>query len=264
MKNFRFTAFTLFALMFTALYTSGCGDDSTTNNPPGGGGGGYHPAINFTVGQTFIFSNDSLLPGGGHVWTGVRTTDIIQAQTTVAGKLCYPVFSTNFDSSNSQTSNTTYFLSYNQTDGIFYQYGIGAIINPSQSPTWDPVGNFDAARGSSYNVSTVNYTANVPGLGNVTMSGPLTGKVADSTTITTTGPLPQVVPCYRIELTANVSGSTPAGNASTVITVDYYIGYGSPTGLVQLKLNPFSFTVAGIPNLFPQPGYDRKLYSYNP
>lgn len=263
MKKFKYVTLALFVLIFSAVLTVGCGDDTTTtpNNPSGGG---YHPAINFSVGQTFIYSNDSLLPAGGNVWTGVRTTDIIQAQTTVDGKLCYPVFSTSFDSTNSQTSNVTFFLSYSQSEGIFYQYGLGQIINPSQTATWDPVGNFDVARGTSYNVSTVNYTTNIPGLGTVTFTGPLTGKLADSTTITTTGPIPSIVPCYKVELTASVSGSTPLGTATTTITVDYYIGYGSPTGMVQTKLYPFSFTVGGIPNLFPQPGYDHKLYSHNP
>src|SRR5690242_7017183 len=122
MKNLKYTALAIFIAVFSALISNGCGDDSTTPTNPGGGGGGYHPAINFTVGQSFVYSNDSILPGGGHVWTGVRSTDLVQAQTTVEGKLCYPVFSTNFDSTNSQTSNTTYFLSYTQSEGIFYQY----------------------------------------------------------------------------------------------------------------------------------------------
>lgn len=264
MKNIKYTALALFIVVSCAFISVGCGDDSTTTPNPPGSGGGYHPAINFTVGQSFVYSNDSILPAGGHVWTGVRSTDLVQAQTTVEGKLCYPVFSTNFDSSNSQTTNATYFLSYTQSEGIFYQYGLSTLINPSQAPTWDPVGNFDAARGSSYNVSTVNYTTTITGIGTVTFTGPLTGKVADSTTITTTGPVPKVVPCYKIELTATVSGAIPGGTASAVINVDYYIGYGSPTGIVEINLKPFSFTVAGIPNVAPQPGYDHKLYSYTP
>lgn len=264
MKNLKYTLLTLFIIVFTSLFTIGCGDDggTTPNNPSGGGG--YHPAINFSVGQTFIYSNDSILPSGGHVWTGVRITDIIQAQTTVEGKLCYPVFSTSFDSTNSQTSNVTYFLYYNQSEGIFYQYGLGTIINPSQTPTWDPVGNFEAARGTEYNVSTVNYTTTITGIGTVTFTGPLTGKVADSTTITTTGPIPRVVPCYKIELKAPVSGTVSGQAVTTTIFVDYYIGYGSPTGIVEISLKPFSFTVGPLPNVAPQPGYDHKLYSYNP
>lgn len=263
MKKLKYVSLSLFVLIFSAVLTFGCGDDSTVtpNNPSGGG---YHPAINFSVGQTFVYSNDSILPSGGHVWTGVRSTDVIQAQTTVDGKLCYPVFSVNFDSTNSQTSNTTYFVTYTQSEGIFYQYGLSTLINPTQTPTWDPVGNFDAARGSSYNVSTVNYTTTITGIGTVTFTGPLTGKVADSTTITTTGPIPQVVPCYKIELTAAVSGTVSGQTVTANINVDYYIGYGSPTGIAQINLKPFSFTVAGIPNVAPQPGYDHKLYSYNP
>jgi hypothetical protein len=264
MKNMKYIVLAVFIAVFTSLLSIGCGDDPVTNNNNGGGGGGYHPTINFLVGQTMIYSNDSILPAGGHVWTGVRSTDLVQAQTTVDGKLCYPVFSTNFDSSNSQTTNTTYFVAYTQSEGIFYQYGLSTIINPSQTPTWDPVGNFDAARGSTYNVSTVNYTANITGLGTVTFTGPLTGKVADSTTITTTGPIPRVVPCYKIELNAQVSGTVSGQPVSANINVDYYIGYGSPTGIVQINLKPFSFTVSGIPNIAPQPGYDHKLYNYSP
>lgn len=263
MKKLKYVSLSLFVLIFTAVLTVGCGDDSTVtpNNPSGGG---YHPAMNLTEGQTFVYSNDSLISSGGQMWTGVRTTDILQAQTTVDGKVCFPVFSTNFDSTNSQTSNTTFYIAYSQSEGIFYQYGLSTIINPSQPLKWDPVGNFDVARGTSYKVADINYTVTLPVIGTVTFTGPLDGKVADSTTITTTGPLPQVIPCYKIELVASVSGTTVGGPASATINVDYYIGYGSPTGIVEVKLKPFSFTVAGIPNVAPQPGYDRKLYSHTP
>jgi hypothetical protein len=184
------------------------------------------------------------------------------AQTTYQGKTAYLVTSTNFDTNTSQTTVIPYYISYDQATGKYYQYGITALINPTQPPAWDIVGDFDVQRGNSYAISTINYTVNIPPLGNVTFSGPLTGRIADSTTISTTGN-GQSISCYRIEMNAAISGVVGAVTITASIYVDYYLGYSSPTGIVELKLRPFSFMTGATP-ILNEPGFDRKLYSHNP
>src|SRR4030095_4265319 len=112
MKKLKFLILAAFAMIGAALlFTSGCGDDSgVVNNITNG----WHPNLTFPQGQTSVFSNDSLFAGGsGHLYTGVRTTDVVQAQTTfppTGGRLCNPVISTNFDSNTSQTTKIPYYI----------------------------------------------------------------------------------------------------------------------------------------------------------
>ncbi|MFI5211355.1 MAG: hypothetical protein ACHQIH_00595, partial [Ignavibacteria bacterium] len=234
------------------------GDDSTgpaaTN--------GWHPNLTFAPNQQFKYSNDSLLAGGsGSIRKRNSSTSIIQAQTTYQGELCYPVTGITYDTVTQQTTpEPPYWFRYDQASGKFYQYGIRQLINITQPGSWDLVGDFDAIRGSSYFIGDINFTAVVPGLGNVTFTGPLNGVIADSTTITTTGTPPQTIPCYKISMTATISGT---GGITASIVLDYYLGYAAPTGIVELKLNPFSFFIGGTPVL-PQPGFDRKLYTHTP
>jgi hypothetical protein len=257
----------LFSCIIAAILIPACGEDSAPNNGGTGGGGGWHPNLNFSQGQIFVYSNDSLhAQGGGHTFTGVRTTSTIQAQTTYQGQQCYPVTGVNYDSTPPPTTtpDLPYWIRYDQSSGKLYQYGIQQLINPGLPGSWDVVGDFDVARGTEYNIASINYTVLIPGIGNVTFTGPLKGKIADSTTIQTTRTPPETIPCYRIELTASVTAS---GNIGATVIIDYYIGYGTPpngvTGIVELKLRPFSFNVAGTPFIY-EPGHDRKLYSHTP
>jgi hypothetical protein len=262
MKKFRLLALLLFSCIIAAILIPACGEDSAPNNGGTGGGGGWHPNLNFSQGQIFVYTNDSLhATGGGHTWTDVKTTSTIQAQTTYQGQQCYPVTGVNYDTNTSQTTpDVPYWIRYDQSSGKLYQYGIQQLINPGLPGSWDVVGDFDVARGTEYNIASINYTVNF-GLGDINFTGPLTGRIADSTTILTTGNPPQTIPCYWIELKASITG-TP-GNFSATVYIDYYLGYFSPTGIVELKLRPFSFNVAGTPVVY-EPGHDRKLYSHTP
>jgi hypothetical protein len=258
MKKIKFAS--LFFIILASIFYIGCGDDETA---PVTGGSGWHPNLTFTVGQQFKYSNDSLLAGGsGSIRKRNSSTSTIQAQTTYQGELCYPVTGITYDSVTQQTTpEPTYYFRYDQASGKFYQYGIKQLINISLPGSWDLVGDFDAVRGSSYFIGDINYTVLIPGLGNVTFTGPLNGKIEDSTTITTTHPVtPQTIPCYKISMTATITGT---GGITATIILEYYLGYSAPTGIVELKLNPFSFFIGGTPVL-PQPGFDRKLYTHTP
>jgi hypothetical protein len=263
MKKISLTVIISLSLIF--IFQS-CSDDVTnTNNGGTTGGGGWHPTLNFQVGQQFVYTLDSLTPSGVPVRKRTRSTNTINAQINYppGGPLCYPVTGLTFDTATGQTTPEAYWFRYDQTEGKYYQYGIRQLINISQPASWDVVANFDAARGTSYFIGDIDYTITVPGIGTVRFTGPLNGKVADSTTITTTGAPVHSVSCYRIEMTASISGSTIAGTVTANVIIDYYLGWNDPVGLVELKLRPFSFTVAGIPGIAPQPGFDRKLYTHN-
>lgn len=263
MKKIKFLGLAAFTTLSAALFTIGCGDDSgiINNNSTG-----WHPNLTFSPGQVFVYTVDSLTPTGVPIRKRVSSRNTLQAQTTYQGELCYPVLGVTYDSSTTPPTpipEPPYWIRYDQTTGKYYQWGIRQLINITQPGSWDTVGNFDVGRGTSYFIGSINYTITIPGIGTVNFTGPLNGKIADSTTIQTTGN-GESIPCYRIELTASISGMISAGTVSTEIIFDYYLGYASPTGIVELKLRPFSFTVAGIPNLVPQPGFDRKLYSHTP
>jgi hypothetical protein len=112
----------------------------------------------------------------------------------------------------------------------------------------------------------------LPVVGSVPVSGPLTGKVADSTFILTTSAVPDTIHCYRIELYANITGTAVISLQTITFTaniyVDYYIGYYSPkfpnnpSGLVRLTLNPFNITTSPNIGTTVEGGYDRILQTY--
>lgn len=259
MKKIKFAA--SFFVILASVFYIGCGDSGVVTPPTGSG---WHPNLVFNVNQQFVYSTDSLPPSGPAIHKRTRTTSTIQAQVTYQGELCYPVTGSTFDTAtNITTPEPPYWIRYDQATGKYYQFGIKQLININQTATWDLVGDFDAARGTSYDIGDVNYTITLPPpYGNINFTGPLTGKI-DSTTITTTGNPPQTIPCYKISMTASVSGSTPLGTVTATIILDYYLGYSAPTGIVELKLSPFSFYL-GTTALLPQPGFDRKLYSHTP
>jgi hypothetical protein len=252
--------------LFTALLFLSCSDDGTT---PGGStptGGGWHPNLTFSPGQNFVYTTDSLTPTGTPIRKRTRTSDTIKAQITYQGQLCYPVSGSTYDSVTQQITPEIYWIRYDQSSGKYYQYGIQQLINPGLPGSWDVVGNFDAARGSSYDIATVNYTIPLPQpYGSINFTGPLKGKVADSTTIQTTGTPTQSIKCYRIELTAEITGMYGSIPITATIIVDYYLGFDVPTGIVEIKSRPFAFKIYGIPiQGLEQPGFDRKLFSHNP
>ena len=268
MKNKKiFFKFLFLVIASLIVLYPGCGED-TINNNGGSGSGGWHPNFNFVVGQNIVYTTDSLTPTNIAIRKRMRTTMTIGNLIVVGGQTCYPFVGSTFDSATNQTTPEAYYFRYDQSAGKYYQYGIRKLINPTQPDSWDLVGDFDLARGTSYFIGTINYTITIPTIGTITFNGPLNGKIADSTTITSTGNPPQIINCYRIEMTASISGSSPAGTVTTNIVLDYYLGNVSTTStsnaIVEIKLRPFSFTVAGIPNIAPQPGFDRKIFSHTP
>lgn len=262
LKQFTPIIFVFAVLLFT--FIAGCGGDDSPVTPSASG---WPPDITMRPGQQLVYTNDSISSDGTHHWTKRGSFDVVGAQITFGGQLCYPVGGNTIDSLHSNTPTPEIF--YVRYDaGKFYQYGIRNLINPGQPLTWDVVGDFTVSRGTSYHIADISYTYSLPGFPSANFTGPLSGKIADSTTIKTTS-IGESIYCYRVELNATVSavvsGVTIAGN----IFVDYYIGYTdashptNPAGLVELNAKPFSFTLNGTPSI-PEPGYDRKLYSHNP
>jgi hypothetical protein len=249
-------------LLAGCIVYSGCSNDSPTSTPSSA-----PPTITMKPGSTFIFTYDSLTTTQT-IRLRRASYDIILAQTTVAGQLCYPIFSTTHDSVTLATAHDTTYVRYDNSAGKFYQYGIQKLINPMfQNATWDLVADFSVPQGQSWLVGNINYSV-VLGGQTYTFTGPLNAKVAEQTTIQTTGSPSKSVNCYRIELHAAVTGNTtPPGPLPVTadIYVDYYIGYASsatnPSGLVEVKLRPFSFLVGGLP-LVAEPGDDRKLWDF--
>jgi hypothetical protein len=270
MKNLKLTSVFLFILAFSTVYINGCGDDSTTNNNNQGGGGGWHPTLNINPGQQFVYTTDSLTPAGVPITKRVSSVNTILAEVTYPptnGQLCHPVTGVTYDSTTNPPTQTPegYWIRYDQASGKYYQYGIRQLINISQPGSWDVVGDFDAARGSSYFIGDIDYTVTLPVVGTVQFTGPLNGKIADSTTIMTTGNPPMPISCYRIEISTTVSGTSSLGPVSATVILDYYLGYASPTGIVELKLRPTIISLNGVPvPAVTQPGFDRVLFSHTP
>jgi hypothetical protein len=253
----------MFALAAAFVIYSGCGDDNTTNNNNGGGsGGGYHPTLNFSVGQSFTYTWDTLYPNNTVIRKRWSSVDVVQAQTTIGGQQGYPFAGALYDSTVMPIipKPELYYVRYDQSAGKYYQYGLQALINSGSPLTWDLVADFDAARGSTYTIASVNYSIPVPTIGTINFTGPLTGKV-DSTSIQSTNNPPATVQCYHVEMLADLSG--PAGNltASAKIYVDYFIGCINPIGMVEFKTRPFDFKLNGS-TVNSQGGYDRKLKSH--
>jgi hypothetical protein len=253
-------------------FLTGCDDSGQTPTAPGGGST-YIPTIRIHQGARYNYTNDSLINNNGVITTQrtrIGTYDVVNSPVSKESQLCYPILSTSYDTNTTLTSRDTLYVRYDSTAGKVYQYGLQQLINPLQPPSWDLVGDFSVARGTQWTIGTINLTFNFPSpIGTVNFTGPLTGKVADSTTINTTSTPSTIVNCYRIELNASVTGSTPLGNATASILIDYYLGYYSdlfpnnPSGLVRITFRPFSFDVSGIPVLY-QSGVDRILMDYTP
>ncbi len=213
-------------------------------------------------GSTFIFTYDSLT-SSQTIRLNRRSHDVIWPLTTLAGQLCYPIYSITTDTVAYTTTYDTLYVRYDSSAGKYYQYGIQKFINPMlQNATWDLVADFSVSMGTIWTVGQVNYNVTI-GSNTYTFTGPLTAKVAEQTSIQTTGSPSKSVNCYRIELHASVSSGS--SNVTADIYVDYYLGYSSsatnPAGIVEVKIRPFSFLLSGQP-FYAEPGDDRKLYDF--
>ena len=249
--------FSLLLIFFSVIYY-GCGTDDVTTTPVG-----PPPSIRMTPGSTYDFTYDSLTATTAVIRLGRTSHDVVQPSVVFTGKTCFPIYSTTKDSTGATISVDTNYYSYDSTAGKFYQYGISKFINPaSGNPTWDLVADFSVSMGTTWNIGTVNYVVNIGGTP-YTFTGPLTAKVAEQTTIQTTGVPSQSINCYRIELYTHLNSNPPGVTAD--IYVDYYLGYSSsstnPAGLVELKLRPFNFMTSGTV-LVSEPGDDRRLRNF--
>ena len=266
MKNKKLFIKILFLLTASLIVLyPGCGED-TINNNGGTGSGGWHPNFNFVVNQRFVYTNDSLhpIPPGGTTRTRKGTTLTINDTAFIAGQYCYPFIGNTYDTATNQNIVEQYYFRYDQAAGKYYQLGIRQLIDTTQPETWDLVGDFDLPRNTSYFIGTISYTIPLPPpFNNVVFSGPLNGKVLDSVLIQSTGNPPQQIPCYPIELKANISGTVSGQTITAEIILMYYLGYSTPTGIVELKLSPFSFYLLGNA-ILNEPGFDRKIFSHTP
>ncbi len=253
----------IFAFLMALI---GCGSDTTTNTTTGGGG--WPPTFTYSPGGKFVYTTDSLTPSGVPIRLNRTSADTVQPETLFSGQRCYPFRGATHDVPTNQTTLDLYYVRYDPA-GYYYQYGIKRLIDTNLTPSWDLIGDFTKARGTTYDVGNIDYSVIVAVYGLLHFTGTLKGSIVDSTSIQTTAPSPQTIYCYRIELHASVSAPASGSQLAADVYLDYYVGYtaaaypNNPVGLVELKSRPFSFTFAGTPVL-PEPGFDRKLFSYTP
>lgn len=264
----RIAYFSILVITFIlSIFYTGCDDSGLA---PTKTVSGFKPTMRIHQGARYIYTNDSLLNNNGSITTqrtSITTYDTVRAPLTFYSVSCFPITSTSIGST--PIERDTFYVSYDSTAGKVYQFGIKQFINPLQLPSWDLVADFSIARGSTWSVGDINSSVIIPGLGNIDFTGPLTGKVADSTIVNTTATPSTAVHCYRIELNASLSGSVAGQTVTASIIIDYYLGYYSdqfpnnPSGIIRITFRPFSFNVLGTP-VFYQSGLDRILRNYTP
>jgi len=258
----------LIGLIFSLILFN-CGDSSTSSN--NSNSNYIHPSIPLKVGNTYTYTNDSIPNGGNPILLPIKSYDTIKAAFNFSGKYGYQIFDRSKNTiTNTQVAFDTIYLSYDSTNYKLYQFGVQKFINPALPAQWDLIGDFSQPVGQPYNIGSVDYTVNIPTLGSIEFTGPLTAKIAIDTTITTTNNItPKTVKCVRIELSANISGNAPPPLSETItasIVFDDFIGYASgtnPCGIVAIRLRPFNFTTSGL-TLVKEPGFDRFLSDWTP
>src|SRR5437899_735577 len=148
MKSLRyFISILTLSVVFAFVLIIGCGtDDSSTNTTTGG----WPPNITIVAGTKFVYTTDTILPPppGTPVRQHKNSTDVVQAQTTIGGQLCFPFLGTTYDSITMQTIPDLYYVRYDPA-GKYYQYGIRKLIDTTQPATWDLIGDFTVTRGTS-------------------------------------------------------------------------------------------------------------------
>lgn len=269
MKQIIYTAIFISILINSIVFIS-CSEDPTTSTttPPPPQYGGI-PTIRLRTGANYKYTNDSLINTQGNITTQrtrTGTSDVIQPMITVSDSLCFPIISISTDTANNLTSQDTAYILYDSTRGLLYQYGISQLINPSQQPKWDLIADFSIPRNTTWQIGTINYSLVIPNIGTINFTGPLNGRVTDSTVVQTTSGTPVTYPAFKTEISTNISGLSFFGTITATVILDYYIGYNHPTaqsapGILRIRLNPFSFNLNSIPILYMH-GYDRILQTY--
>ncbi|MBC8490819.1 MAG: hypothetical protein H8D45_32795 [Bacteroidetes bacterium] len=269
MNAIKFHILFQFPLFLIAMVFYSCSTTSDTVTP----GPAAYPTINLTVGSSYTYTIDSLHAGGGSTRLGNNTRSTILANGTYFDST--DVFMTQVierDGGGQTVSNDTTFTKYNDATGKGYSYGFSQLFNPALIPKWDLLADFSIALNTTWVIDNINVILTIP-QGNVNMTGPLTGQVAEETTIQTTGSPSEKIYCYRIELNATLSGtiviSSVTYTLNTALTMDYYIGYsssqhpGNPSGVVRLTNRTFTITTNPNIGTFPFPGRDRILETYS-
>jgi len=257
----------LSSLIFTVFLFYSCSKSSDTVGP----GTLYYPTFNPVVGSIYTFTNDSLPAGGGSIRMNTISTSTILNQGTYFDST--EVFrSTMVDRNGGQIiDNDTNYTKFINNEGKIYAYGFTSDLSSSQSPKWDLIADFSLPRNTAWLIDTLNAVMTLP-QGNLTMIGPMTSKVADSTSIQTTGSPSQTIQCYRIEGSAVLQGTIVISSITYTLTAtliwDFYIAFsssqfpGNPSWVVRMTLRPISIT--SNPSLISEtlPGQDRILQTF--
>jgi hypothetical protein len=217
-----------------AVSLIGCDDSGNAPTEPTAG----NPNIEFKTGAVYYYGTDSISTNGTQHPTTWSTRDEVMAATSFNGKNCYPINSVTTDTVIHQTiQSSTLYVSYDSQSGIFYQWGIKKIFDPSQTETWDEVADFSQPLGTTVSLFTITNLFNQP-----LLSADVSSTVKYDTTFTTTGSAVGVS-CYKVAVVADVKLSgISVGN----VYLDYYIGYtpssntANPSGRIRVKLFPIS------------------------
>lgn len=220
-----------------AFYITGCNDSGNTPTEPTTGS---NPNIEFKTGAVYYYGTDSISTNGTPHATKWRTRDEVMAATSFNGKNCYPINSVTIDTGVTPpitVQSSTLYVSYDSQTGIFYQWGIKKIFDPSQTETWDEVADFSQALGTTVSLFTITNLFGQP-----LLSADVSSTVQYDTTFTTTGS-GVGVSCYKVAVVADVKASSVSIGK---VYLDYYIGYtpasntANPSGRIRVKLFPIS------------------------
>lgn len=251
MKSKTLSLLFLLFVFLAAIYFLSCGNDNSVTTS-----GGTYPNIQMKAGSVYYYGTDSISQNGTYHKTNWRTKDTIWASITFNGKNCYPMYSVTVDTVTFiPIATDTMYISYDAQSGLFYQWGIKTIFDPTQAPSWDLIADFSKSLGTTVQIFTLTNLFNNP-----LLSATVFSKVAADTVISTQSGTS--VNCYRDELTANIyAGPLQVGTAR----IDYYIGYtpsnnaSNPSGRIRFKFYPL--TVTGYAS--PIEGFDQVMRNYS-
>ncbi|MGH2575059.1 MAG: hypothetical protein ACRDFC_05090 [Ignavibacteria bacterium] len=259
MKKRKTSILLLATVIITALFYYSCSEDTTTGTSTSTGNLEPYPFINLRVGALYNYNNDSLTATDS-IRTDVVTRAAITANIPYFGKNAFRIIGVSFDTFPPPPQIISIDTVYVSSDSVakkFYQFGITKILDSAEEGSWDVIADFSVPLGQQYQIAI--DTAQIGTFGIIAN---IKGTVIGSTSVNTTSFPPVAILCYRIEIRVDLTtliGGIPIGTAY----VDYYLGYTpqssptNPSGLVKLKLRPFTVTGLG-----PVPGFNQQLQSF--